>query len=95
MTDHGDLRLERLGPDTEHDFLALMARDEVEGSHCWCVAWWVPDWPTYQANTPDQNRAVRDDLFARSAAISVIMLVFVAIVIVPYLISNLRSENEL
>lgn len=65
MTDHGDLRLERLGPDTERDFLALMARDEVEGSHCWCVAWWVPDWPTYQANTPDQNRAVRDDLFAR------------------------------
>jgi len=39
--------------------------------------------------------AFRDDLFARSAAISVIMLVFVAIVIVPYLISNLRSENEL
>ncbi len=38
--------------------------------------------------------AFRDDLFARSAAISVIMLVFVAIVIVPYLITNLRSEAE-
>jgi glucose/mannose transport system permease protein len=35
-----------------------------------------------------------DNLFARAAAIAVIMLVFVAIVIVPYLWSNLRSEVE-
>jgi glucose/mannose transport system permease protein len=38
--------------------------------------------------------AFKDDLFARSAAISMIMLVFVAIVIVPYLWSNYRSEKE-
>ncbi|HKP53177.1 MAG TPA: sugar ABC transporter permease [Chloroflexia bacterium] len=38
--------------------------------------------------------AFRDDLFARSAAISMIMLVFVAIVIVPYLVTSLRSETE-
>lgn len=38
--------------------------------------------------------AFRDDLFARSAAISAIMLVVVAIVIVPYLITNLRTETE-
>jgi len=41
-----------------------MARDEHEGALCWCVAWWVPTWPAYQSNTPEQNRAVRDDLFA-------------------------------
>ena len=38
--------------------------------------------------------AFKDDLFARSAAISMIMLVLVAIVIVPYLWSNYRSERE-
>jgi len=38
--------------------------------------------------------AFKDDLFARSAAIAMIMLVFVAIVIVPYLWSNYRSEKE-
>ncbi len=38
--------------------------------------------------------AFRDDLFARSSAISMIMLVFVAVVIVPYLITNLRSEAQ-
>lgn len=38
--------------------------------------------------------AFRDDLFARSAAISMIMLLLVAIVIVPYLIINLRQEAE-
>jgi glucose/mannose transport system permease protein len=39
--------------------------------------------------------AFDDDLYGRSAAISVIMLVVVAVVIVPYLITNLRSETEL
>lgn len=38
--------------------------------------------------------AFRDDLFARSAAISVIMLLLVAVVIVPYLITNLRQEAD-
>jgi glucose/mannose transport system permease protein len=38
--------------------------------------------------------AFKDDLFARSAAIAMIMLVFVAVVIVPYLWSNYRSEKE-
>jgi glucose/mannose transport system permease protein len=38
--------------------------------------------------------AFKDDLFARSAGISMIMLVFVAIVIVPYLWSNNRAEKE-
>ncbi len=60
-----DVRVDRLTAEREHDFLALMSRDEHEGAQCWCAAWWVPDWPTYQANTPEQNRAVRDDLFAR------------------------------
>lgn len=36
--------------------------------------------------------AFRDDLFGRAAAVAMIMLIFVAIVIVPYLWSNLRSE---
>ncbi|MEO8288753.1 MAG: sugar ABC transporter permease [Chloroflexota bacterium] len=38
--------------------------------------------------------AFKDDLFARSAAISMIMLVFVAIVIIPYLWSSYRAEKE-
>ena len=38
--------------------------------------------------------AFKDDLFARSAAISMIMLIFVAIVIVPYLWTNYKSEKE-
>jgi len=38
--------------------------------------------------------AFRDDLFARSAAVAMIMLIFVGIVIVPYLWSNYRSQKE-
>jgi glucose/mannose transport system permease protein len=36
----------------------------------------------------------KDDLFARGAAISTIMLVLVAMVVVPYLWTNLRAEAE-
>jgi GNAT superfamily N-acetyltransferase len=59
-----DLRLERLTKDREDDFLALMARDE-HGGQCWCVAWWVPTWDEYVAQSPAQHHQVRDDLFAR------------------------------
>jgi glucose/mannose transport system permease protein len=38
--------------------------------------------------------AFSSDLFARSAAVAMIMLVFVAILIVPYLWSNYRSQKE-
>jgi glucose/mannose transport system permease protein len=38
--------------------------------------------------------AFKSDLFARAAAVAVIMLLFVAVVIVPYLWTNLRSEAE-
>ena len=58
-----DLRLEPLTKEREADFLALMARDE-HGGQCWCVAWWVPTWEEYVAQTPEEHRAVRDDLFA-------------------------------
>ena len=38
--------------------------------------------------------AFQSNLFGRAAAVSMLMLAFVAIVIVPYLISNLREEAE-
>ncbi len=59
-----DLRLERLTQEREADFLALMGRDE-HGGRCWCVAWWVPTWDEYVAQSADEHRRVRDDLFDR------------------------------
>jgi GNAT superfamily N-acetyltransferase len=58
-----DLRLERLTKEREADFLALMARDE-HGGRCWCVAWWVATWEDYIGQSPEEHRAVRDDLLA-------------------------------
>jgi GNAT superfamily N-acetyltransferase len=43
-----------------------MARDE-HGSQCWCVAWWVPTWEAYVEQSPQEHRAVRDDVFTRGA----------------------------
>ena len=59
-----DLRLEPLTKEREADFLALMARDE-HGGQCWCSAWWVPTWEEYVAQSPEEHRAVRDDVFGR------------------------------
>ena len=59
-----DLRIERLTDQRRADFLALLARDE-HGGQCWCVAWWVPTWDEYVAQTPEQHREVRDALFER------------------------------
>jgi glucose/mannose transport system permease protein len=39
--------------------------------------------------------AFRGNQFAKGAAIAVVMLVMVAVVIVPYLVTTLRSETEL
>jgi glucose/mannose transport system permease protein len=38
--------------------------------------------------------AFRGNQFAKGAAIAVVMLVMVAVVIVPYLVSTLRQEHE-
>lgn len=32
---------------------------------CYCVAWWVPTWEEWEGRTEGQNRALREDLFAR------------------------------
>jgi glucose/mannose transport system permease protein len=37
--------------------------------------------------------AFKDDLFARAAAVAMIMLVFVAVIVIPYLRVSLRKEE--
>ena len=32
---------------------------------CQCVAWWVPTWEGWGERPPEQNRALREELFAR------------------------------
>jgi glucose/mannose transport system permease protein len=39
--------------------------------------------------------AFRGNEFAKGAAIAMVMLIMVAVVIIPYLVSTLRSEHEL
>lgn len=60
-----DIDVRRLSAENAPDFFALMARDEHEGSKCWCAAWWTDTWEEFQENTPEQNRAVREGLFER------------------------------
>jgi len=53
--------------------------------------------PGYATDMPGLNMFIttfRQDLFARGAAIATVLLLMVAILIVPYLVWNLRGETE-
>lgn len=53
--------------------------------------------PGYSTDMPGLNMFIttfRQDLFARGAAIATVLLLMVALLIVPYLIWNLRGETE-
>jgi glucose/mannose transport system permease protein len=53
--------------------------------------------PGYSTDMPGLNMFIttfRQDLFARGAAIATVLLLMVAVLIVPYLIWNLRGETE-
>lgn len=46
------------------DFYRVHCEQNGEG-WCNCVAWWVPTWDGWGERTAAQNRALRDELFAR------------------------------
>ena len=53
--------------------------------------------PGYATDMPGLNMFIttfRQDLFARGAAIATVLLLMVAVLIVPYLVWNLRGETE-
>lgn len=57
------LAVHRLTSDRRPDFWALHRRPACHG--CACVAWWVPTWAEWADRTPEQNEALREQLFAR------------------------------
>ena len=58
------IAVRRLTPASVADFWSLH-RDEDGCGWCYCVAWWVPTWKAFPDRSADDNRALREDLFAR------------------------------
>ena len=54
----------RLTPETRPDFWRLHCEANGEG-WCNCVAWWVESFDGWGERTAEQNRALREELFAR------------------------------
>ena len=54
----------RLDAATVPDFFRVHATAEGP-AWCSCVAWWVPDWNGWSERTAAENRAFREELFAR------------------------------
>lgn len=54
----------RLTPETVADFFRLHHQAHQAG-WCYCTAWWVPTWDGWGDRSAEQNRALRQELFAR------------------------------
>jgi GNAT superfamily N-acetyltransferase len=59
----GTIAVHPLTPERRADFWAVHRAPACRG--CACVAWWVPTWEEWDARTPEQNEALRDQLFAQ------------------------------
>jgi GNAT superfamily N-acetyltransferase len=59
-----DIRIERLSDLRREDFYRLHETAKRPG-WCNCVAWWTRDWDGWSDRTTEENRALRDGLFAR------------------------------
>jgi len=53
-----------LAQDLKTDFYSVH-NEKCSGGWCFCAAWVVPTWEGFGERTADENRAVREDLFAR------------------------------
>jgi GNAT superfamily N-acetyltransferase len=58
------IRIHPLTPERRPDFFRLHSTDNGWGE-CFCVAWWVDTWKDWGERTAEQNRALREELFAR------------------------------
>jgi hypothetical protein len=59
------IRVEKLTASRKADFYKVH-NSACCGDWCYCTAWWVPTWDGWGERTDEQNRAVREDLFAQS-----------------------------
>ena len=46
----------------KEDFYRLHIQGDF-GGHCYCVAWWMPNWETWNERTGEQNKKLREVLF--------------------------------
>ena len=58
------LEVKRLSNDRKPDFYRVHS-DSSCGGWCFCAAWYVTGWEGFGDRTADQNRQVREDLFAK------------------------------
>jgi GNAT superfamily N-acetyltransferase len=54
----------RVSRDSREDFYRLHGDMGNSGS-CWCVAWWTDSWEGWGSRSSEEDRSLRDELFAR------------------------------
>jgi GNAT superfamily N-acetyltransferase len=59
-----DISVHRLDQFRREDFYRVHSEGH-EAALCFCAAWWLDSWDDWEERTAEDNRAVREDLFAR------------------------------
>jgi hypothetical protein len=60
---HETLSIKQLSPELKNDFYRVHSTANGH-DFCYCSAWWVKGWKDFDQRTADDNRAVREELFA-------------------------------
>ena len=58
------IAIKQLNSENKQDFYQVHS-DQLYGGWCFCAAWWVPTWEGFGERTSAENRAVREELFAK------------------------------
>lgn len=59
-----EICVERVSAENAADFFKFQCPENGNG-WCHCVAWWTPKWDGWGERTAEQNKALREELFAR------------------------------
>ena len=59
-----DINVRQLSNSLKEDFYQVHS-DNGCGGWCFCSAWYIPTWEGFGDRTTEQNKAVREELFAR------------------------------
>jgi ribosomal protein S18 acetylase RimI-like enzyme len=59
-----EIRVERVSEKSTADFFKFQCPENGNG-WCHCVAWWTPTWEGWGERSAEQNKALREELFAR------------------------------
>ena len=62
-----DIKVRQLSRSLKEDFYQVHSENSC-GGWCFCSAWYIPTWEGFGDRTAEQNKTVREELFAKGVS---------------------------